>query len=104
MEKWNKQVEEEIILLIKDWLKHKGKTQKDLRDILNASSDRMPALIETLKAEYSSGGIPNLVSVLCSIEQSWAKGNPPILKQETSSDPFSQLDLLLEELKEDCNN
>ena len=52
MAKWNSQIEEELTILIKDWLKQKGKTQKDLRKILNASSDRMPTLIEVLKKEY----------------------------------------------------
>ena len=104
MERWNKHIEEEITLLIKDWLKQKGKTQKDLRNILNASSERMPVLIETLKTEYSSGGLPKLAGVLCSIEETWSEHNHPKEKEERNSDPFGQLDLLLEEIKEDCNN
>ena len=45
MTKWNKEIEEEITLLVKDWLKQKKKTQKDLKRILNASSERMLSLI-----------------------------------------------------------
>ena len=96
-------MEVEITLLIKDWLKQKGKTQKDLRKVLNASSDRMPSLLESLKKEYHQGGLPKLASVLCKIEEAWSVNNQ-IFSDETKSDPFSQLDLLLEELKEDCSN
>ena len=102
MEKWNAQIELEITLLLKDWLKQKGKTQKDLRNILNASSDRMPSIIEVLKKEYTSGGLPKLASILCSIEEKWSNDNN-IKKLEAKSDPFSQLDLLLEEIQEDCS-
>ena len=48
MEKWNATIELEITLLLKDWLKQKGKTQKDLQTILGTSSERMPVLIEIL--------------------------------------------------------
>ncbi len=103
MEQWNEQIEEELTLQIKEWLKVQGKTQKDLKKFLNTSSDRMPVILETLKAEYFSGGLPRLANVLCAIEEEWAhKKNQP-LKQNIDSDPFSQLDLLLEEIKEDCS-
>ncbi len=103
MVKWNKTLEDKITLLIKDWLKQQKKTQKDLKRVLNANSERMPVLIETLKSEYSEGGLPQLVSVLCAIEESWGKSNEPNRSEEVFADPFDQLDLLLEELKEDCN-
>ena len=101
MKSWNKNIEDEITLLLKDWLKQQGKTQKDLRKILNASSERMPALIEIIKAEYTSGGIPKVASILCTIEARWSENNNHI---ESDQDPFSQLDLLLEKIQEDCNN
>ena len=103
MTKWNKEIEEEITLLVKDWLKQKKKTQKDLKRILNANSERMPVLIETLKLEYSIGGLAQLLKVLCAAEESWEQGNQIKQREEIISDPFGQLDLLLEELKEDCN-
>ena len=104
MEKWNKQLEEEITLLIKDWLKQKGKTQKDLSKYLKISSERMPAILETLKTEFSSGGIPSIARVLCSIDAQWANRDDEIIDKEKTSDPFGQLDLLLEEINQDCNN
>jgi len=104
MEKWNKQLEEEITLLIKDWLKQKGKTQKDLSKYLKITSERMPAIIETLKTEFSSGGIPNIAKALCHIEGKWSNTEGHIIDQENTSDPFGQLDLLLEEINQDCHN
>ena len=103
MTKWNKEIEDEITLLIKDWLKHKKKTQKDLKRVLNASSERMPVLIETLRIEYSAGGLPQLLRVLCAAEESLERGEKINRIEENHSDPFGQLDLLIEELKEDCN-
>ena len=103
MEKWNAQIELEITLLLKEWLKQKGKSQKDLRNILNSSSDRMPSIIEILKKEYTLGGLPKLASILCSIEEKWSSNDNNIEKIEVASDPFSQLDLLLEEIQEDCS-
>ncbi len=104
MEKWNKQIEDEVTLLIKDWLKQKGKTQKDLSKCLKTTSERMPAIIETLKTEFSSGGIPSLARVLCSIDEQWTNKEGHIINQEKGSDPFGQLDLLLEEINQDCND
>ncbi len=103
MEKWTQKIELELTLFLKDWLKQKGKTQKDLRNILNASSDRMPAMIDVLKKEYTTGGLPKLASLLCSIEEKWSANNYIINSNELSKDPFSQLDLLLEEIQEDCS-
>ncbi len=103
MAKWNKEIEEEITLLVKDWLKQNKKTQKDLKRFLNASSERMPVLIDTLRIEFSKGGLPQLVSILCAAEDSWAESNQINRSEADLSDPFGQLDLLLEELKEDCN-
>ena len=106
MTKWNKKIEDEITLLIKDWLKQKKKTQKDLKQVLNASSERMPVLIETLKLEYLAGGLPQLVGVLCTAEQCWEENeeeNKSSLNETDIPAPLGQLDLLLEEIKEDCN-
>ena len=102
MKSWNKQLEGELSLLIKDWLKQQGKTQKDLKKILNASSDRMPTILEIIKHEYSLGGIPKVASLLCSIEATWSEKKSYIEDNIIKTDPFSQLDLLLEEIQEDC--
>ena len=104
MEKWSKQVEEEITLLIKDWLKNKNMTQADLREKLNANSSRMPVLIEVLKKEFSKGGISKISERLCRIENDWSNAEKGLKKNEVQSDPFNQLDLLLEKLREDINN
>ena len=48
-ERWSKDIEEDLILLIKDWLKQTGRTQSELCQTLNLSSARMPTLIESLK-------------------------------------------------------
>ncbi len=102
MKRWTKEIENEISLLLKDWLKQQGKTQKDLKKSLNASSERMNALIEVLHNEYLSGGIPKVAARLCEIESNWSNLNQTISGKQSSLDPFSQLDLLLEELQEDC--
>ncbi len=101
---WSKQIEAEITLLIKEWLKHHNKTQKDLRISLHADSERMPALIEILKRDFLKGGIQKLVDRLCSIEKIWKSDQGMDQQQTYNPDPFGQLDLLLEELKEDCNS
>ena len=100
---WSKRVEDELALLIKDWLKQHGRTQADLGECLESESSRMPALIETIKKEYSQGGFPKLVSRLCQVEKEWStsKTTNPISKENLNS--FGQLDLLLEELREGSN-
>ncbi len=102
MEAWSTKTEEELTLLLKEWLKQQGKTQADLRRSLNAESARMSALLEVLKKEYLSGGIPKLANLLCKIEKYWSQNI--IRKDEinTSIDTFGQLDLLLQTIREDC--
>ena len=94
----------QILILLKDWLKQHGKTQKDLKNVLNANSERMSALLEIIKADYSSGGIPKVASMLCSIESKWSQESSHVEERKNYKDPFSQLDLLLEEIEEDCND
>ena len=106
MPPWSNEIEEELALLIKDWLKQHRRTQADLRKDLQADSTRMPALMEVLKKEYSLGGLPKVAYRLCAIEKAWTnnqqdeKDTPP----QPSSDPFGQLDLLLQEIREDCES
>ncbi len=108
MNKWTKEIEDEIILLIKDWLKQQGRTQADLRSSLNAESSRMPSLIEVLSKEFRIGGMVKVVSKLSSIEDNWANcgdnssNQTKDLSSKSDPDPFDQLDLLMEEIREDC--
>ncbi len=99
---WSQAIEEELGLLVKDWLKLQGKTQADLRERLQSPSSRMPSILETLKKEYKNGGLPKIVDLLCEIESTWKEGQGNI-KGETdkSNDPFNQMDLLLKEILED---
>ena len=106
--KWSKEVEEELILIVKDWLKVQGRTQADLRESLKASSTRMPSLIEALQMECHKGGLPKVAARLCIIEKNWANSQQPAVEIEentrnSSIDPFDQLDLLIEKIREDCD-
>tara|TARA_Y100001968_G_C19263937_1_gene670682 strand:- start:565 stop:882 length:318 start_codon:yes stop_codon:yes gene_type:complete len=104
MSNWDINTEEDLIVLLKEWLKQQGKTQADLRKALNASSTRMSSLIEVLEKDFSIGGIAKVAERLCQIESYWTD---PITKESnpvSSSDPFGQLDLLLEEIKDDCDD
>ena len=102
MTKWTNEIETELILFLKDWLKQQNKTQKDLRASLNASSERMNSLIDILKRDYSQGGLPKLAERLCVIEESWSSIQDGHQELVDTLEPFDQLDLLLEELNEDC--
>ena len=108
MNKWTKEIEDEIVLLIKDWLKQQGRTQADLRARLNAESSRMPSLMEVLSKEFRIGGMVKVVSILSTIEDNWANYGDKLsnqtknLSSKNHIDPFDQLDLLMEEIREDC--
>ena len=104
MAKWSQQIEEELILLLKDWLKQKGRAQADLAQSLRVNSTRMPSIIEELKKDFLHGGIPKIANRLCEIEFLWSKDTNLIKPKETASNPLEQLDLLLEEINEDCEN
>ncbi len=103
---WSSQIEEELTSLLKDWLKHQGRTQADLRKSLQAMSSRMPALLEVLQREHRIGGLPKLISRLCEIEASWTKAEATVSihtakSEQPIDDPFGQLDFLLQEIRED---
>ena len=100
MSKWTPEFEEELVLLIKDWLKSQGHTQADLGRILQASSTRMPAILEVLQKEHRLGGLPRMITRLCEIEAEWSSISVIIHKENNPLDPFGQLDLLLEELRD----
>ena len=104
MSTWSDEFEQDLTHVLKDWLKHQGRTQADLRRNLRAVSTRMPALLEVLEQEHQRNGLPGLATRLCLVEAEWqgedrAPGNT---NAQTSGDPFSQLDMLLQEIREDC--
>ncbi len=102
---WTPEFQEDLIPLLKDWLKQQGRTQADLRRSLRAVSTRMPALLEVLERDYKRQGLPGLASRLCRVEAEWQGAGPADASDETgSSDPFSQLDMLLQEIRDDCPN
>ena len=106
---WSPALEDDLASLLKDWLKHQGRTQSDLRRSLRATSTRMPALLEVLERDHKIGGMPRLASRLCAIEAEWASGDSNGTVASTTGkvtnldpDPFGQLDLLLREIRDDC--
>ena len=100
MGSWLLKTEEELTLLIKDWLKAQNRTQADLKKSLNANSSRMPSLIEILKNEFDRGGMSYVVTKLCSIEKNWSEKNEVSPQDSEINDPFDQLDLILQDLKD----
>lgn len=81
---------EDLQTFLKDWLRHAGRTQSDLRRALRASSIRMPVLLEELNQLHDQQGLLGLAERLCGIEDQWLR-----------DDPMGQLDLLLEEIRQD---
>lgn len=107
MTAWSQELEDDLGALLKDWIKSQGRTQADLRRSLRASSTRMPAILEVLQRDFSLGGMPRLAARLCAIEAEWATAQPEgtsgdlISAASDSADPFGQLDLLLQEIRDD---
>ena len=91
---WSKEIEEDLILLIKDWLKQTGRTQSELCKSLNLPSARMPILIESLKKDFSSGGIPKIANRLCEVEELWKNEEGGKTKKSLELNSSGQLDLL----------
>jgi len=101
-ERWSKDIEENLILLIKDWLKQTGRTQSELCQILNLPSARMPTLIESLKKDFNSGGIPKIANRLCEVEELWTNIGGGETKKSFELNSSGQLDLL-DEICEDLS-
>ena len=99
---WSKEIEEDLILLIKDWLKQTGKTQSELCQRLNLPSARMSTLIESLKKDFTLGAIPKIANRLCKIEESWGNEEEEKTKKSGESNMSGQLDLL-DEICEDLS-
>tara|TARA_Y100001968_G_scaffold293799_1_gene299944 strand:- start:234 stop:581 length:348 start_codon:yes stop_codon:yes gene_type:complete len=106
-ETWSKDIEEELILLIKDWLRQTGRTQSELCQRLNLPSARIPTLIDFLKKDFISGGIPKIANRLCQIEALWKRdegenNNNNMMNKNNELKTSSQLDLL-DEICEDLS-
>lgn len=104
---------EDLQAFLKDWLRHTGRTQADLRRALHAASIRMPVLLEELNRIYSRTGLDGLVQKLCGIEDLWqgedswpaaaASGQLPPAAAPSLEASLGQLDLLLQEIRDDHN-
>ena len=101
-ERWSKDIEEDLLLLIKDWLKQTGRTQSELCQTLNLPSARLPTLIESLKKDFNSGGIPKIANRLCEVEELWTKDGERKAKKSFELNSSGQLDLL-DEICEDLS-
>ncbi len=99
---WSKEIEDDLILLIKDWLRQTGKTQSELCQSLNLPSARIQTLIEFLKNDFKSGGIPKIANRLCEIESFWSTDKKPKSKRNMELNDSGQLDLL-DEICEDLS-
>lgn len=94
---------EDLQAFLKDWLRHTGRTQADLRRALQAGSIRMPVLLEVLQHTWSQQGPVGLAERLCAVEERWQQedGAPaPALGGSPPAD-LGQLDLLLQEIRAD---
>ena len=99
---WSKEIEEDLILLIKDWLRQTGRTQSELCQSLNLPSARIPTLIDFLKKDFMSGGIPKIANRLCEIEALWTNDEGSNSKKSIELNTSAQLDLL-DEICEDLS-
>lgn len=96
---------DDLQTFLKDWLRHAGRTQADLRRALRASSIRMPVLVEELRQLHARQGLLGLAERLCGIEQVWQSEESGCLDDgaagsEDLSDSLGQLDLLLEQIRQ----
>jgi hypothetical protein len=98
---------DELQAFLKDWLRHTGRTQADLRRALQASSIRMPVLLESLQRTYAGEGLAGLAGRLCAIEERWQREADAGVTASPSADSsggiedssLGQLDLLLQEIR-----
>lgn len=96
---------DELQAFLKDWLKHSGRTQSDLRRALHASSIRMPVLLETLERTYAGEGLAGLAGQLCGIQERWHREDDGSGTAESGDvgpgrdAGLGQLDLLLQEIR-----
>jgi hypothetical protein len=89
---------------LKDWLRHTGRTQADLRRALRVASIRMPVLLEELDRIHGRDGLIGLAERLCGIEALWqgedqAGVDHDPLESFALDDSLGDLDLLLQEIR-----
>lgn len=99
---------DDLQAFLKDWLRHAGRTQSDLRRALRAGSIRMPVLLEVLQATYHQRGLAGVADQLCAIEDRWqqedADGPDGTMHHPVAlEDSLGQLDLLLQEIRGDVD-
>ena len=71
---------EQLESFLKDWLRHSGRTQSDLRRALRAGSIRHAGAAARAAARtVSQGGVTALADRLCTIEAQWASGAPELI-------------------------
>ena len=99
---WSKEIEQDLIFLIKDWLRQIGRTQSELCQSLNLPSSRIQTLIDFLKKDFISGGIPKIANRLCEIEALWRTNEGGKSKKNIELNTSAQLDLL-DEICEDLS-
>lgn len=97
---------EDLQSFLKDWLRHTGRTQADLRRALKAASIRMPVLMQELQQIHAETGLSGLAERLCGIEETWRQeddlGSDAVPADSVAAArPFGQLDLLLEEIRQE---
>ncbi|MEB3324119.1 MAG: hypothetical protein VKM17_02130 [Cyanobacteriota bacterium] len=96
---------DDLQLFLKDWLRHTGRTQADLRRALRASSIRMPVLVDVLQRIHSQQVLRGLAEQLCQIETLWHCEDTEVVPLAEPStglglpDAMDQLDLLLDEIR-----
>lgn len=93
---------DDLQAFLKDWLRHSGRTQADLRRALRAASIRMPVLIDELARIHQRDGLAGLADRLCAIEALWQgedQGEEPTAPSADLADSLGQLDLLLQEIR-----
>ncbi len=101
-DRWSEEIEEDLILLVKDWLKQTGRTQSELCQSLNLPSARIPTLINFLKKDFISGGIPKIAKRLCEVEELWTNDERGQTEKSLDLNSSGQLDLL-DEICEDLS-
>tara|TARA_B100000401_G_scaffold180159_1_gene121066 strand:+ start:388 stop:711 length:324 start_codon:yes stop_codon:yes gene_type:complete len=94
MSKLSQQEEKELISFIKDWLKSRGFTQKDLAYELNIKSNRTSEIIQKIKEFHKKGGMFNVAKNLIKVEQNWLKNIENDYPETNKTQPYNQLDII----------
>ena len=106
MSKLSQQEEKELISFIKDWLKSRGFTQKDLAYELNIKSNRTSEIIQKIKEFHKKGGMFNVAKNLIKVEQNWLKNIENDYLETNKTQPYNQLDIdsLVNQIDQDISN